>query len=86
MCRICLLYRLKAFTDWLGDCARLAIQKSHSVSDDMFHHQGTRRPTPVSLASPAVIHVNCVAVILWYNNEMAVTDDLRRIVTKDLLR
>lgn len=78
--------RLKALTSWLGDCARSAIQKCHSASDDLLHRQGMHHPTPVSLASPAVIHVHCIATILWNNNERAVTDDLKRIVTKDLLR
>ena len=77
--------RVKALTHWLGDSARVALQKTHGFPDEGY------RPLPrqlahVDLPSPAPSHVHCVAAILWHSHELPASYNLPSIITRDLLR
>lgn len=86
------LSRIKALLDWLGDSARVALQKSHSagaasVNDaaaDRYHT--TSRVSSASLPTPAVVHVHVVAAVLWKSCEYADRYNVKDIITKELLR
>ncbi|XP_052766452.1 baculoviral IAP repeat-containing protein 6-like isoform X2 [Mya arenaria] len=76
--------RLKAMLQWLGDSARVALQRKATFSDDGF------RPTPyqmsgLSLPGPAPLHVHCIATALWHSCETRVDYNLGQLVTKDLV-
>jgi hypothetical protein len=85
--------RIKALLDWLGDSARVALQKSHSTgaaasvmdaAADRYHT--TSRVSSASLPTPAVVHVHVVAAVLWKSCEYADRYNVKEIITKELLR
>ena len=78
--------RVKALIVWLGDSARVALQKHHGGYTDDSYRPLPRHNVPIDLPSPAPAHVHCVATILWYSRDCAVTYDLRSILTRDILR
>lgn len=87
------LYRMRALLVWLGDSARVALQKSHSASAgsadnpaDRFHSTQASRTTCFSLPTPAVVHVHVVAAILWKSHELTDRYGVKEIITKELLR
>ena len=67
--------RVRALADWLGDSARVALQVAHS---------GTI--VTVSMATPAPVHIHCIAAILWHSQEMPVSYNIRGLVSRELLR
>jgi len=89
LCRV--LNRIKALLDWLGDSARVALQKSRSTypdaSTDRFHSTSSvPRMSGIGLPTPAVVHVHVVATILWKSHEFMDTFNVKEIITKELLR
>jgi len=78
--------RLKALMDWLGDSARVALQKSHGgYSRDSYNGMPHHSMMHVDLPSPAPAHVHCVAAILWHSHELPVTYNIRAVISKELL-
>ena len=78
-------FRVEALAQWLGDSARVALQRNGIYTDDAY------RPSPrerydVGLPSPAPAHVHTIAAILWQSHELPVCYNLPDIITKDLLR
>lgn len=85
--------RIKALLDWLGDSARVALQKSHSAmadsAADRFHSTAatsSSRTVSNSLPVPAVVHVHAVAAVVWKSHEFAEIYNVHDILTKELLR
>ena len=70
---------------WLGDSARVELQRKAVFSDDGF------RPSPhelsgIALPGPAPSHVHCIASILWQSHELPVEYNLSQLITRDLVR
>ncbi|XP_053375851.1 baculoviral IAP repeat-containing protein 6-like isoform X2 [Mercenaria mercenaria] len=76
--------RLKAMLQWLGDSARVALQRKAVFSDEGFRHIPCE-VTNMTLPGPAPSHVHCIAAVLWHSNEMRVDYNLSHLVTKDLV-
>ena len=76
-----------ALMEWLGDSARVALQKSHSSAaenSDRFH--SSHQPGAV-LPMPAVAHVHTVAAILWHNHDQTASGvNMKQVLTRELLR
>lgn len=70
---------------WLGDSARVALQRKSVLTDDGFHHM-PHEISQITLPGPAPSHVHCIAAILWYNNETFIEYNLISLITKDLVR
>ncbi len=77
--------RIKALLDWLGDSARVALQRN-SMDSAPSHYPTSRLGSAADLPNPAAAHVHCVAAILWQSQDLPVTYDLPSLVTRDLLR
>ena len=71
--------------EWLGDNARVALQKSHGVTDEGYRLL-QRRAIPIDLPAAAPAHVHSIAAILWQSWEKSVAYDLCDVITQDLLR
>ena len=85
--KVFVVFRVKALTDWLQDCGKLATQGSRINQSDVGGMRGYGRQLgSVELPSPAPAHIHCVAAILWYSHDMPVTYNLHGIVSKELLR
>jgi len=77
--------------DWLGDSARVALQKSNVTSavsseDADRFHPVLPQSSCVGLPAPAATHVHTVATILWHNHEQIENFDISDIITTELLR
>ena len=88
---IVVLSRIIALMDWLGDSARVALQKSSVPSalssDDVDRfHSVLARPLCVGLPAPAASHVHTIAAILWHNQEHIENFDVTDIITTELFR
>lgn len=70
---------------WLGDSARVALQRKAVFSDDGFRHV-PHEITHMTLPGPAPSHVHCIAAVLWQSNETRVEYNLSQLITKDLVR
>jgi len=70
---------------WLGDSARVAIQRK-SVFSDNSYRQSPFETQYVSLPGPAPLHVHCIATVLWQSCETRVEYNLSQLITKDLVR
>ena len=78
-------------TDWLGDSARVALQRIHGgdTTQGLLRdgYPGLPRTgLAVDLPSPAPAHVHCVAAVLWESRERRVNYNLPGIVSRELLR
>ena len=82
---MCVRDRVKAMTEWLGDNARVALQKSHGVTDEGYRLL-QRHPVPPDHPAAAPAHVHCIAAMLWQSWQQTVHYDLHGIITQDLLR
>jgi len=77
--------------DWLGDSARVALQKSNVPSApslenvDRFHSV-VPHSSCVGLPAPAANHVHTIAAILWHNQEQTENFDMTDIITTELFR
>jgi len=70
---------------WLGDSARVALQRKAAFSDDGYRL--TPHTVPMAtLPGPAPQHVHCIATALWYSCETRVDYNLSQHITKDLVR
>ena len=80
--------RVRALLDWLGDSARVALQRSHAgdYMDATHYVSSTRVQSTTDLPNPAPAHIHCMAAILWQSHELPVSYDLAGITTRDLLR
>jgi baculoviral IAP repeat-containing protein 6 len=83
-----LLTRMKALMNWLGDSARVALQRAHgsvaSVDGTVRYHMAAPpNSSCVGLPTPAVAHVHVVAAILWHNHGRVI--DMKQIISRDLL-
>ncbi|XP_064622207.1 baculoviral IAP repeat-containing protein 6-like isoform X2 [Lineus longissimus] len=77
--------RVMCLAQWLGDNARVALQKNGVYSDD--HYRPSPRQTfamDEGLPNPAPAHVHCIAAILWQSSELQITYSLHNIITRDL--
>ena len=83
---ILLFSSVKALTDWLQDCGKLATQRSRNQNDVGGMRGYSRQLGSIELPSPAPAHVHCVAAILWYSHDLPVTYNIHGIVSKELLR
>ena len=72
-------------TEWLGDSARVALQKSHGF-DGGYRPSRQNQLGLTDLPTPAAAHVHCVAAILWHCQEISIGYDLKAITGPDLLR
>ena len=77
--------------DWLGDSARVALQKSNvplapSSEDIDRMHPVVPRTSYVGLPAPAANHVHTIAAILWHNQEWIENFDVTDIITTELFR
>jgi len=76
---------------WLGDSARIALQKSSaplalsSENANQFHPV-VPRSSSVGLPAPAANHVHTIAAILWHNQEQIENFDMTDIITTQLFR
>lgn len=70
---------------WLGDSARVALQKRGAFSDEGFR-QTPHEVRNLSLPGPAPLHVHCIATVLWQSCETRVEYNLSQLITKDLVR
>ncbi|XP_076097651.1 dual E2 ubiquitin-conjugating enzyme/E3 ubiquitin-protein ligase BIRC6-like isoform X3 [Mytilus galloprovincialis] len=75
--------RVQALLNWLGDSARVALQKTAFSSDG--YSRIPHHTTFMSLPSPAPTHIHCVAVILWQSHQLPVEYNLNALITKDLI-
>ena len=77
--------------DWLGDNARVALQKSNvtsalsSKANDRFRTV-VPQLSSVALPAPAATHVHTIAAILWHNHEQMDNFDISDIITTELFR
>jgi len=77
--------------DWLGDNARVALQKSNvtsalsSEANDRFRTV-VPQLSSVGLPAPAATHVHTIAAILWHNHEQMDNFDISDIITTELFR
>lgn len=71
--------------DWLGDTARVGLQKSAVYSDDRFR-QSAPQTSYLALANPAAVHIHCIAAILWQSHELPVEYNLCLLISKELIR
>jgi len=80
-----------ALMQWLGDSARVALQKSNitsalgSDSFDLFHTV-LPQSSCIGLPAPAATHVHTIAAILWHNHEKMENFDISDIITTELFR
>lgn len=74
-------FRVESLLVWLSDSARKAVDR-RSTNRAMFF-QGT---SPPSISSPAPVHIQCVAAILWQCHETQVDYDLVDLITPNLVR
>ena len=77
--------------DWLGDSARVALQKSNVASALSSDYTDRFRPvlpqsSCVGLPAPAATHVHTIAAILWHNHEQIEISDISDIITTELFR
>ncbi|CAH1791767.1 unnamed protein product [Owenia fusiformis] len=77
--------RVQAMLQWLGDSARIALQKSAIYPDDGWRESPRETSSFEILPSPAAAHVHCIAALLWHSQELGVVYDLHQVVTRDLL-
>ena len=83
--------RIRALIDWLGDSARVALQKSSvtsslsSEANDRFHPVAPQSSC-IGLPAPAANHVHTIAAILWHNHEHVENFDVTDIITTELFR
>ena len=79
--------RVQALCAWLGDSARLAVQKHHGGTGGASFFVGGMRDEDIpSLPSPAPAHVHCVAVVLWHSLGMSINYNLKNVVSREFLR
>lgn len=76
---------------WLGDSARVALQKSNVMSvlscENTDRFQSVLPPSScVGLPAPAPTHVHAIAAILWHNHEQMENFDISDIITTELFR
>lgn len=76
--------RLKALILWLGDSAKVAIEKSEMLSLNNGYGPAPHETTYFTLPHPAAAHVHCIAAILWYSRNLPVCSELRSIITPEL--
>jgi len=77
--------------DWLGDSARVALQRSSVTSalnadDSDRYHPIPPQSSCIGLPAPAATHVHTIAAILWHNHEQIDNFDISDIVTTELFR
>jgi len=77
--------------DWLGDSARVALQKSSvpsalSAEDVDRFHSVVPRSSCIGLPAPAANHVHTIAAILWHNQEHVENFDMTDVITTELFR
>jgi len=84
--------RIIALMDWLGDSARVALQKSNVTSaslsseDTDRYHAVPPQSSCIGLPAPAATHVHTIAAILWHNHEQIENFDISDIITTELFR
>ncbi|XP_077994932.1 dual E2 ubiquitin-conjugating enzyme/E3 ubiquitin-protein ligase BIRC6-like isoform X2 [Glandiceps talaboti] len=79
------IHRVKALVDWLGDTARVALQKHGREHGGSFQRAPrTLSPAEQGLSMPSAAHVHCVSVIIWKSYEKPVEYDLPGVLTRDL--
>ena len=76
---------MQALLNWLGDSARVALQRMATYSNERYNRIA-HLTTFMSLPSPAPSHIHCVAVILWQSHQLPVEYNLSALITKDLVR
>lgn len=79
------IFRVQALLNWLGDSARVALQKMASYSTDGYGRI-PHQTNFTSLPSPAPAHIHCVGVILWQSHQLPVEYNISALITKDLVR
>ncbi|XP_013417535.1 baculoviral IAP repeat-containing protein 6 [Lingula anatina] len=79
--------RIRALVDWLGDTARVALQKIGNISDDGYRPspRDTLTLTAEGLPNPAPAHIHCIASVFWHSQELTLNYNLGDILTKELL-
>jgi len=85
------VHRIIALMHWLGDSARVALQKSNVTSalnseDTDRFHTVLPHSSCVGLPAPAATHVHTIAAILWHNHEQIENFDISDIITTELFR
>jgi len=78
--------------NWLGDSARVALQKSKAAASPLSSEDADRyqsvlpQSSCVGLPAPAANHVHTIAAILWHNHEQMENFDITDIITTQLFR